>query len=209
MRYLIFFSLLLYWDSTAQGNCKLQSQKDSIKVYTCPVKESKYKAIKVEFLLNATYTQTVAMLLDIDNLHRWQYKTVSAKLLKKISDNEIIYHTEVQTPSVTNNRDFVIDLSIHQNPNSKELEIKAISKPNYIPVKKKVVRVPFSEAIWHVKSVSPGKLSVVYEIKIDFGGEVPAWVVNMVAPLAPAETFKAMRAEIGKYKNSKIGFIVD
>lgn len=60
-----------------------------------------------------------------------------------------------------------------------------------------------------MKSVSPGKLSVVYEIKIDFGGEVPAWVVNMVAPLAPAETFKAMRAEIGEYKNSKIGFIVD
>jgi hypothetical protein len=209
MKYFIFFSLIIYWDSTAQGNCKLQTDKDSIQVYTCPVKESKYKAIKAEFALSATYSQAVAMILDIDRLHRWQYKTVSAKLLKQINEKELIYHTEVQTPSVTNNRDFVIDLSIEQIASTKELVVKAISKPDYIPTKKKVVRVPFSEAIWHIKSVGKNKLWVVYEIKIDFGGEVPAWVVNMAAPLAPYETFKAMRAEIVDYRNKKVSFIVD
>jgi START domain len=209
MKYVIFFLLIIFWDSTAQENCKLQSNRDSIKVYTCPVKNSKYKALKVEFYLNSSYSQAAAMILDITRLHRWQYKTVSAQLLKQINESEIIYHTEVQTPSVTNNRDFVIYLSIDQNPTTKELTVKAISKPDYIPVKKKVVRVPFSEAIWHIKSVGKNKLWVVYEIKIDFGGEVPAWVVNMAAPLAPYETFKAMRAEIVDYQNKKVSFITD
>lgn len=209
MRYLPVVVLGFWVEATAQNDCKLQLDRDSIKVCNCKVTNSKYKALKVEFQLDATYSQVAAMILDINNLHRWQYQTASAVTLKKINDHELIYHTEVKTPAIINNRDFIIHLSVHQHKESKELTVKAVSKPDYIATKKKVVRVPFSEASWQIKSIGKNKLAVTYYIEIDFGGSIPAWLVNSLSHIAPYETFKAMRSEIGIYQNQRINGILD
>jgi hypothetical protein len=209
MKWILIFCQICFFATNAQTGCKLQTEKDSIKVFSCPVENSKYKALRVEFELKANYSQVAAMILDIENLHRWQYKTVSAVTLKRMHPNELIYYTEVQTPSVTNNRDFVIHLSINQNPINKELEVKAVSKPTYVPEKKKVVRVPFSEAHWKIKATSSGKLAVTYNLQIDFGGAVPAWVVNSLSHLAPLETFRSMQLEISKYRGARVDGIRD
>lgn len=201
--------ILAFVNSFSQTGCKLQLNRDSIRVYNCNVADSKYKALKVEFRLNAGYSQVAAMILDINNLYRWQYQTESAYTIKKVNDLELIYYTEVKTPAVTSNRDFVIHLSVHQDKDTKQLTVKAISKPDYIPTKKKVVRVPFSEATWQIKSIGKNKLAVTYYIRIDFGGAIPAWVVNSLSHIAPHETFKAMRNEIAHYRHEGVKGIMD
>jgi hypothetical protein len=191
--------LLLSLTLKAQTDCVLKLNKDSIQVYSCPTQNSKYKTIKVDFALNASYAQLVAMLMDIDHLGEWQYRTTSARLLKKINDHEIIYHTEVNAP-VIDNRDFVIHLKIGENEINHQRTITAISLPDYIPKVKNVVRVPMSKAIWKIREEKKGRLSVEYVIEIDFGGVIPAWVVNSLSHKAPYETFKSMREGIGKYR---------
>ncbi|MFM9837635.1 MAG: START domain-containing protein [Cyclobacteriaceae bacterium] len=199
MKYFTAAFILLSFTIVAQTDCKLKLEKDSIRVYTCGNESSKYKTIKVNFNLTANRAQLIAMLLDIDQLGDWQYRTVSAQLLKKISDREIIYHTEVDGP-VIDNRDFVINLKIDEAPASKEWTITATSMPDYIPKKEKVVRIPMSRAVWKIKEEKRGQLAVEYIIQIDFGGVIPAWVVNSLAHKAPYETFKSMRELIGRYK---------
>jgi hypothetical protein len=199
MKSIITLLLISSISTFAQKNCSLKLNKDSIRVYTCGNESSKYKIIKVNFTLTAKRSQMIAMLLDIDHLGDWQYHTVSAQLLKKISDREIIYHTEVDGP-VIDNRDFVIHLKIEEVPTSQELTITATSMPDYIPKKEKVVRIPMSKAVWKIKEEKKGQLSVEYIIQIDFGGTIPAWVVNSLAHKAPYETFNSMREKIGKYK---------
>lgn len=196
MRRLIFV-LLIGVGLPACAQCELKLDKDSIQVYTCKTENSKYKSIKATFTLNATSAQLKSMLMDIDHLGDWQFSTESARLLKKVSGNEIIYHTEVKVP-VADNRDFVINLKFEQ-PSPKEILITLISLPDYIPRKKNIVRVPMSKAVWKVKEIKPKKLSVEYTVRIDFGGEIPAWVVNSLSHKAPYETFKTMREKIGKY----------
>lgn len=183
----------------AQKDCLLKLNKDSIRVYTCGNESSKYRTIKVNFNLAASRSQLIAMLFDIDHLGDWQYHTVSAQLLKKIGEREIIYHTEVDGP-VIDNRDFVINLKIDEAPASKEWTITATSMPDYIPKKEKVVRIPMSKAVWKIKEEKKGQFAVEYLIEIDFGGLIPAWVVNSLAHKAPYETFKSMREKIGNYK---------
>ncbi len=192
---LLFVSSL---STFAQKDCSLKLNKDSIRVYTCGNESSKYKIIKANFNLTANRSQLTAMLLDIDHLGDWQYRTVSAQLLKKISDREIIYHTEVDGP-VIDNRDFIIHLKIDEATDAKEWAITATSLPDYIPKKEKVVRVPMSKAVWKIKEEKTGQLSVEYAIQIDFGGVIPAWVVNSLAHKAPYETFNSMREGIKRY----------
>jgi hypothetical protein len=199
MKSLTVLFLLASLGAVAQTNCTLKLNKDSIRVFTCGNESSKYKTIKVNFTLIANRSQFVAMLLDIDHLGDWQYRTVSAQLLKKISDHEIIYYTEVDAPLI-DNRDFVIRLKVEDDLHSaKEWIITATSMPDYIPAKKRVVRVPMSKAVWKITEKKSGQLSVEYVIQIDFGGVIPAWVVNSLAHKAPYETFKSMREKIGSY----------
>jgi hypothetical protein len=181
----------------AQSPCDLKLDKDSIQVFTCQTENSKYKSIKSTFWLNATSAQLKAMLLDIPHLGDWQFSTANARLLKKVNSHEIIYYTEVKVP-VAENRDFIIDLKFEQ-PSAKEMVITLTSIPDYLPKNKNIIRVPMSKAVWKVKEIKPKKLFVEYNVRIDFGGEIPAWVVNSLSHKAPYETFKSMKEKIGKY----------
>lgn len=193
----IIFVMLVGMCSAALAQCELKLDKDSIQIYTCKTENSKYKSIKATFWLNATPSQLKAILMDIEHLGNWQFSTASAHLVKKISNQEIIYYTEVKVP-VAENRDFIIDLKIDQSAN-KEMTITATSIPDYLPRKKNIVRVPMSRAVWKVKEIKPRRMYVEYNVRVDFGGEIPAWVVNTLSHKAPYETFKNMKEKIRAY----------
>ena len=201
MKAVVALLILSTVSTFGQNNCVLKLEKDSIQVYTCELPDSKYKKIKTTFSLSASPEQLINMLLDIDHLGKWQYRTVSAQLLKKINDKEIIYYTEVSAP-VIDNRDFIIHLKINRVANEREWTVTATSIPDFIPPKKNVVRIPMSRAIWKIKEDKPNKLTIEYVIEIDFGGILPAWVVNSLAHKAPYETFISMKEEITKYPAS-------
>jgi hypothetical protein len=193
----ILFVLLVGVCSITQAQCELKLDKDSIQVYTCKTENSKYKSIKANFWLNATPAQLKAMLMDIEHLGDWQFSTANAHLVKKISNQQIIYYTEVKVP-VAENRDFIIDLKIDPMV-GKEMTITATSIPDYLPQKKNIVRVPMSKAVWKVKEIKSKRLYVEYNVRVDFGGEIPAWVVNTLSHKAPYETFKNMKEKIRAY----------
>ena len=200
MKFTCIMILFVASECFAQKDCELRLNKDSIKVFTCINENSKFKSVLTNFELHSNLSQLAAMVLDIDHLGDWQYKTLSAKLLKKVNEREIIYHTEVATPIFTSNRDFVIQLTIRQDPQTRVMTIDLVSISDYIPPVKGVVRVPYSKARWTVKPLTSTRVSVEYYIEIDIGGAVPPWLVNIVAPQAPYETFKALQSKIRDYK---------
>ncbi len=203
--WLLFFVTPLF--AVAQPECSLELDKDSILVYTCAQANSKYKSVKSIFTITSSLSQLAAALLDIEHYDTWQYKTVSARVLKKVSDREVIYYTEVAAPVLTDNRDFVIRLTLDPDPMTQGMIVDAVSLPDYIPAVDGVIRVPYSRARWRVIPIGAGKLSVEYTIDIDLGGSVPPWVVNLVAPKAPYETFKALREKISDYSGRSVPFI--
>jgi hypothetical protein len=206
MRFALLF-LLAPFLTVAQPECSLELEKDSIKVYTCARADSKYKSVKSVFTVNSTLPQLAAALMDVDGYKVWQYKTERARILKRVSDRELIYYTEVSAPVLTSNRDFIIRLTLDPDPMTKGMIAEAVSLPEYLPPVENVIRVPYSRAVWRVTPAGPGKLSVEYSIDIDLGGSVPPWMVNLVAPKAPYETFKALRETIGNYSGKTVPFI--
>jgi len=193
----------------AQRDCTLKLDKDSIKVFACAAVNSKFKSIRSEFIVNSNLHQMAAVLLDIDFYEDWQYKTVSAKVLKKLSEQELIYYTEVAAPILTSNRDFVIRLTVAPDPMTKGLIATAVSEPHHIPAIDNIVRVPYSKATWVITPLGPNKLAVTYTIDIDLGGSVPPWLVNLLSHQAPYETFKALREKIGDYRGKRVHFLGD
>src|SRR5690349_21312340 len=129
----------------AQSNWELAVEKEGVKVYTRSVLASKVKVVKVQFQLQASASQVVALLLDVEAAPGWIYHTKSCKLIRKVSPSELYYHSEVDLPWPAENRDFVAHLTVSQNPLTKVVTIDGPSVKGMVPVEKGVVRVSDSK----------------------------------------------------------------
>ena len=201
--------LLSALGSMGQSDCELRKNKDSIKVYTCKTGLSKFKAIKATFTVNATYSEFVAMLLDIENFNHWQYKISHAHVLQQISDEELIYYAEVETPWPVSNRDIIIKMKITQDPVTHWVTVSGNSLPDYFPKKENLVRVPTSHSLWTLKSIDASQIQAEYNIQVDPGGSVPAWLINIFAADGPYQTFRAFKDKIHSHKKGGASFIAD
>lgn len=181
----------------AQNNCKLKKDQDSIKVYTCHTDTSRFKSIVTELTIKTTLDQLKRFILDIPNYTQWQYNTVEATVIRKVSESELIYRTVIEAPWPVMNRDMVVHIRTKYTPNN-ELIITTESENGIVPEKKGFVRVPSSYAKWTVKMKKKNQLQIKYTMQIDPGGSVPAWLVNWVCAEAPYQSFKKLKELIEK-----------
>ena len=193
----------------AQNDWKFMTEKDGIKVYAKAVPESKVKALKVECIINASAAQLVALLLDVKAAERWVSHTKSCTLLKKVSDAELYYYSEVDLPWPLENRDFVAHVKVSQDPGTKVVTVNAPAIPGVIAPKKGIIRISQSKGLWYITPLDKGKVKVSYSLQVDPGGIIPAWAVNALAAQGPLESFRNMIGELPKYKNTSLPFIVN
>lgn len=171
----------------------LRKNEDSIQVYTAFTENSKFKRIRADFTIRSSREKLFEHLLNIDQYPQWQYKTVQSRIVQQKSKHDLVYYNEVDAPWPVSNRDLVIRLQIQETPGSPEFKILTWSEPGLVPINKDRVRVPSSSGQWHVHELPGGKLKIRFEMQIDPGGEVPSWLVNLTAAMAPYETFKNLK----------------
>ena len=192
-----------------QNDWKLSTEKDGIKVYTSDVQGSKIKAIKVECEINATESQLVSLLMDVNSSAEWVYHTKSCTLIKQVSPSELYYYSEINIPWPAANRDFVAHLTVNQDPVTKVVTINGPVVQGIVPVKKGIVRVSNSKGLWTITPRGFDKVKVDYTLHNDPAGNLPAWMVNMFATDGPLQVFEKMKQELQKpvYKNADLPFI--
>jgi len=193
----------------AQSDWKLSTEKEGIKVYTCQVPNSKVKAIKVDAGFNATASQFVALIMDVNSAPEWVYHVKSSAVVKQVSASELYYYTEVNLPWPSTNRDFVVHLTVSQNPDTKVVTIDGPAVQGLVPVKKGIVRVTDSNGKWTITPVGADELKVEYTIHVDPGGSLPSWLVNMFATQGPVKIFEGIKVELQKrnYKNIELAYV--
>ena len=74
--------------------------------------------------------------------------------------------------------------------------------PDYLPAVENVVRVPKSYSKMTFTPINESKLKVDYNIHVDPGGQIPAWIANMFSTQGPYETFKNLKDRL-EDKNDK------
>jgi hypothetical protein len=197
--------------ASAQPNWELRTEKKDIKVYTRTFPDSKYKAIKVELILQTTLSRLVTVLLDIKTAPDWVYATKSAVLLKQVSPSELIYYSEVRLPWPMSNRDFIAHLITTQDPHTHVVTILGPTMNDYVPEKKDIVRVTRSEGKWILTPVDRDHIRVEYTLRTDPGGDIPAWLFNLFVTKGPLESFEHLKTQLDKpeYNDGRLPFIVD
>jgi hypothetical protein len=177
----------------AQGVWNLKIDKPNLKVYNHKEDTSRFSEIKVEAIYDARLSDLAAILYDVPHHKDWSYATHTGYVLKKISESEILFYKEITTPPPLSNRDFVGSLAITQDPATKVMTVKVKAMDHIVPAKEGLVRVKATEEIWIVTPLSGNRIKLEYYLKVDPGGSVSPFLVNMFATKAPYETFKNLR----------------
>ena len=173
----------------SQTQWNLKKDKDGIKIYTGSLDNSKFKTVKVECIVKSSLSQLATLLLNAESQPKWVYSTKFAYITRKVSPSEIYYYAQMNTPWPINTRDMVIDLTITQDPATKVMTVHADNIDKVIPVKSGITRVPATEATWTVTPLKENKIKIIYSIRVDPGGGVLAWMVNIFIVKVPFETF--------------------
>ena len=209
--FLLLFCLLLQTTAQCQEDWKLKKDKNGIKVYSRKTPNFKFDELKVDCIFEGKISQLAAVILDVKNQYQWVYKTAKSELLKQVTNADLIYYSEIECPWPFHNRDLIARMTITQNTSTKILSIVAKSVDNYLPSKKNLVRVKYSNALWTITPLNNAQFKVEYKIQIDPGDGVPAWILNMFATNGPYESFKNLKDKImlPAYASAKFPFIKD
>jgi hypothetical protein len=188
-----FFLLLFFFIpgicAHSQHEWELQKDKNGLKIFTRDTDSSKFKAIKVECILDGTLSKFDAIIRDVNNHKNWIYSTKNSYLLKQISNNEILYYTETSLPWPISNRDVVIKMDISADPLHNTETVVTYNVNGVVDKKDDIVRVLHLSTQWQVKAAGINKISIAYYFATDPGGSLPGWIVNAFAVKGPYETF--------------------
>lgn len=180
----------------AQTNWSLKKQKDGISIYSRASDESPFDDLKVELDLKGTISQLASVLLDIPNYTQWAYGTKVSRIIKRTSKTELIYYTEIEVPWPASNRDLYADFKLTQDSAGNSLQLVAKAIKDYLPPKDDLVRVPMSTGQWMATKISAQTIHLIYTLKLDPGGSVPAWVLNLFSTKGPLETFENLKKKM-------------
>lgn len=211
MKHLLIISLALLFSliSFGQENWTLKTNKDGIAIYTKTIENSAYKGIKVKCSVQATLSQFVAVIMDVNTATEWLYSTKSSSLLKEVSPAEVYYYSEVGLPWPLSNRDFVCHLTARQDPRTRVVTIDGPVVPDYMAEKNGIVRVKHSSGKWIISPADNNMVNIEYTLEADPGGSIPAWLVNLFVTKGPMESFRKLKVQINKpqYKKVQYAFI--
>jgi hypothetical protein len=194
-----------------QSDWELKTEKEGIKVYTKTFPDSKFKAIRVDLDLQANLSQVVALLMDVNIGADWVYATKTSVLLKRLSPSELVYYSEVKLPWPMSNRDFIARLKVSQDARTKVVTIDGPVIPDYVPVKDGIVRVTHSEGKWVITPQGTHHVHIGYILRMDPGGDIPAWIFNLFVTKGPTESFKGLQEQLKKpaYEHARLSYIED
>jgi START domain len=187
----------------------LETNKDGIRVYSRHSPNSRFKEIRVHCEMPGTLSQLVALYSDVDNYTQVISNTKRAHLIRRVSETELYYYIESQMPRPVANRDLVMRLQFAYTPAEKLLVIHTNSVNGMMPAQDGIVRVPSWTGQWTVHQITDSRLRIDYTFRVDPGGELPTWLINMIAPVAPYSSFVKLRSglQLPRYQSRSFAFL--
>ncbi len=188
--------MLISLGASAQENWKLVKEEDGIKVYTKTESGSDYKAFKAEMQVSCKIEDIVDVLKNSETINNWIVNCKDVKLLKT-DNNDQYYYIETSLPFPFKNRDMVYHFQ-YIEINSGQEKVTVTGKPEYIPPKEGIVRLAKADGYWLLHSIDTSTTAVTYQMHVEPGGLIPAWLANPFIVNVPFSTFKELRKIIQK-----------
>jgi len=178
---------------------QLSKSEKQISIYTRRVDYSDYKEFKGEMIVRSTPEFLVSFLQNINEFKEWLPDCLESKKLVQINSTDQINYILTDVPWPFEDRDIVYQfVIINMNSELKPIKILIENIPNYIPLKENIVRIPKSKGSWTITSLNKNLTKVEYQMHVEPGGYVPAWLANLKLVDTPFSFLYNLREQIEK-----------
>ena len=185
---------LVYSGQAQENDCHLKRNSAGIKVYTCKTEQEKFKLLRTEVeLINTTPQQVKDFVWRVSNYKTWQYNLLEAEPIASKENTELAYRALIDAPWPVENREVIVNMKSWESDSVIQITIQHIP---YEPAPPDgYVRVPYFKAHWVIEP-NGNDLKITYTLRIDPGGSVPAWLVNIAMADGPYVSFKNLKAQL-------------
>jgi hypothetical protein len=204
--FLFFISYIVMGFQTDQvesNTWTLKKNQNGVSVYSRDAENSRFKELKSVTIYKSSLSSLIALIDDFESYPQWVYKCAVSTTIKKNSEKDLIHYQSVIAPWPVDNRDFVVHVQLQQDPVTKVIIQNVSCIPDYIPRVKGHVRITEFKARWTLIPLKDGYVEANYELLVNPGGNVPAWIVNLAAVDGPYETAINMKKMLMKEKYQK------
>lgn len=178
-------------NAPAQQNWDLEKEENGIKVYTKAEPGSAYKSFKAEMQVNCKMEEVINTLKNANDFKKFVTNSKEVRLLK-MEGNDLYYYIETAIPWPFVNRDMVYQLHF-TGTNNKQIKVIVTGMPLFIQPKEGIIRIEKANGYWLLDSADSNRTLVTYQMHVEAGGSVPAWLVNLSIVNIPFSTFLALR----------------
>jgi ribosome-associated toxin RatA of RatAB toxin-antitoxin module len=200
----VYFLIAGFIQEKPKETWHLKKFENGISVYTRQAENSRFKELKSDFQIKTSLSSIVALLNDFESYPEWVYRCEKSYTAKKIASHEFIHYQSVKAPWPVDNRDIIIYKKLTQDPVTKVITQHALAMPDYLPRVLKHVRVLLFKAQWTITPLKNGVVNVEYQLLVDPGGNIPAWIVNLAVVDGPYDTELKMKEWLMKEKYQKM-----
>jgi hypothetical protein len=183
----------------AEEPWKLVKDKDDIKVYTRTVPDSVANEFKGIVEINAPIEVIREVFRDIPSFTQWYGFCKEIKLLKHDTENHRVIYFVLKTMGPVKDRDFVMDVNDTMDTKAGKFIITMNAlKEVLVPVQDKYVRMTDVTGMYDMTRMDNEKTEVVYTVKADPAGHIPAFISNLMQKDQPFLSLQGLREMVKK-----------
>jgi len=204
----IAFSALLAAPIASAGGWEKVTEENGIVVHKKDVPGRDMPTFRGRTTMQASPTQILAVLQDLDRHCEWRPKCANVSLLEQVGPTERYYYTRSSAPWPASDRDVVLHSSFDVVVPGKHIEtsFKASSHAKK-PEKKGIVRIKRLKGHYKLVAIDGGRTKVEYQVDTDPGGSVPTWLAARESKDVPLDTLRNLRKQVNKRKGKYASFV--
>ena len=205
------FFLFLIAEPAAGDKWELSTSRPGVKVYTRPVQGSSFMELKGVTKIQTAISAVVALLDDVKFHQEWVPNSGGVSILKRLNPKEAYVRGIILAPWPFYDRDMIARFLLRQDPDTLIITIHMTSISDYHPLQKGYVRVARMSGLWKITPMADDVVEIIYQIHIDPGGVLPAFLVNRFALQNVYQTLNNMRQAVKKekYKSTVLPYITE
>jgi hypothetical protein len=208
--FLSFIIVIISFPTFSQGEWELRKEDEGIKVYTREVEGSKIQEYKAEALVDASLSEIVAVLKDVENHDKLFSHNIVNELLEQ-TDTFQVQYSVTDIPWPMSDRDGVFSYRYKQDYFSKDVYVYIKAETGYVEENKKYVRISDAKGFWLLEPMDTKKVQVTFQMHANSGGNIPSWLINMFIVDSPLKDMKNLRerVKLDRYTDQKFDFLVE
>ncbi|CAH1002561.1 hypothetical protein LEM8419_03435 [Neolewinella maritima] len=168
--------------------------EDGITVFRRSVPDRSIDEVRVLATFPVPRARVVTMLSQVDRYPAWVYKCSEATLVKRLGQNEILYHTSIDLPWPVVDRDVVIHSRNWTEAGTGDILSESEAVKKTYPRVADHVRMTDFHSSWRISATGENETTIDYRVSSDVGGNLPNWLINLGITTGPWNSIRQLKA---------------